>query len=213
MVIEPPGEACLLDRPLSLFRCPAERAAGRSLLLRAPLRSTASRGIPRACDPVDWGDLFTRAASGRGHPGQSWQLQPTRLVSQFLLAFFNLSVCSIPHPSHSHANHTIQLPFSVEDRQLSFRCDERLKRSEIVAKMSLVLGRVTRKAHSTRTGYLMDRGPFRSRLGTSYSSSNVTWTSFISVMSVMTIACVPLRSNTIPFTRTYLPTKGISFCL
>jgi len=45
-----------------------------------------------------------------------------------------------------------------------------------------------------------------------YSRSNVTCTSFISAISVMTIARVPLRSNTIPFARTYLPTKGISFC-
>jgi hypothetical protein len=45
-----------------------------------------------------------------------------------------------------------------------------------------------------------------------YSPSNVTCTSFISAISVMTIARVPLRSNTIPFARTYLPTKGISFC-
>ena len=49
--------------------------------------------------------------------------------------------------------------------------------------------------------------------GTGYSPSNVTCTSFTSLISVMTIACVPLRSNTIPLTRTYLPTKGISFCL
>ncbi len=45
----------------------------------------------------------------------------------------------------------------------------------------------------------------------SYSPSNVKCTSFISVISVMTIARVPLRSNTIPVARTYLPTKGISF--
>jgi hypothetical protein len=44
-----------------------------------------------------------------------------------------------------------------------------------------------------------------------YSSSSVTCTSFISVISMMTIARVPLRSNTIPFARTYLPKKGISF--
>lgn len=44
-----------------------------------------------------------------------------------------------------------------------------------------------------------------------YSSSSVTCTSFISVISVMTIARVPLRSNTIPFARTYLPKKGFSF--
>ena len=46
-----------------------------------------------------------------------------------------------------------------------------------------------------------------------YPPCRVRCTSFISVISVMTIACVPLRSNEIPFTRTYLPTNGISFCL
>jgi hypothetical protein len=41
---------------------------------------------------------------------------------------------------------------------------------------------------------------------TSHSPTNVTCTSFISVISVMTMACVPWRSNTIPVARTYLPT-------
>ena len=68
-------------------------------------------------------------------------------------------------------------------------------------------------AYSTRFDYSRTKNSFRNRHGTSYSPSNVTCTSFISAIFVMTIACIPLRSNTIPSTRTYLPTKGISFCL
>ena len=45
-----------------------------------------------------------------------------------------------------------------------------------------------------------------------YSSSIVKRTSFISLISVITIACVPVRSKTIPLARTYLPTNGINFC-
>jgi hypothetical protein len=45
-----------------------------------------------------------------------------------------------------------------------------------------------------------------------HRSSIVKWTSFISLISVITIACVPVRSNTVPLARTYLPTNGISCC-
>lgn len=44
----------------------------------------------------------------------------------------------------------------------------------------------------------------------SYCPSITNWISFISLISVMTIACVPVRSNTVPLARTYLPTNGIS---
>ena len=47
---------------------------------------------------------------------------------------------------------------------------------------------------------------------TIYPSSSFTVTSFISLISLITIACVPVRSNTIPLARTYLPTNGISTC-
>jgi hypothetical protein len=46
----------------------------------------------------------------------------------------------------------------------------------------------------------------------SYCPSSVKWISFISLISVITMACVPFRSNTVPLARTYLPTNGISFC-
>ena len=46
----------------------------------------------------------------------------------------------------------------------------------------------------------------------SYCSSVVKWISFISLISVITIACVPVRSNTVPLARTYLPTNGVSSC-
>jgi hypothetical protein len=73
------------------------------------------------------------------------------------------------------------------------------------------------KGGSRGRGECSRGNPEVSRIGThfrlaSYSSSTVTCTSFISVISVMTIARVPLRSNTIPLARTYFPTNGISFC-
>lgn len=45
----------------------------------------------------------------------------------------------------------------------------------------------------------------------SYFSSIVRGTVFISLISAITMARVPFRSKTIPVAWTYLPTKGISF--
>lgn len=53
---------------------------------------------------------------------------------------------------------------------------------------------------------------FAERVGLNYPSSSFTVTSFISLISVITMACVPVRSNTIPVARTYLPTNGMSTC-
>jgi hypothetical protein len=44
-----------------------------------------------------------------------------------------------------------------------------------------------------------------------HSPSSLTFTSFTSAISEITIARIPFRSNAIPVARTYFPTNGISF--
>ena len=59
---------------------------------------------------------------------------------------------------------------------------------------------------------ILSRLGFVERAALNYPSSSFTVTSFISLISVITMAWVPLRSNTIPVARTYLPTNGMSTC-
>lgn len=61
-----------------------------------------------------------------------------------------------------------------------------------------------------RQSAMLTRFGFVERASLGYPSSSLTMTSFISLISVITMARVPARSKTIPVARTYLPTKGMS---